>query len=150
VDVMVANAGIAVTASLLETTAEQWQRTPDVNVMGVAHCYSAAARQMIPQGLIPQGRGGRLIGAASVAAHRGGKWQGAYSASKFAVCGLSQSVAQELAEHQITVNVYGPGVVHTPMWDSIDDAMASRKGTRPGSEMAAMLAAIVDGGTWLT
>ena len=59
VDVTVANAGIAVTASLLETTAEQWQRTPDVNVMGVAHCYSAAARQMIPQG-----RGGRLIGAA--------------------------------------------------------------------------------------
>jgi meso-butanediol dehydrogenase/(S,S)-butanediol dehydrogenase/diacetyl reductase len=66
-DVMVANAGIAVTASLLETTAEQWQRSLDVNVMGVADCYSAAARQMIPQG-----RGGRLIGAASVAAHRGG------------------------------------------------------------------------------
>ena len=63
---------------------------------------------------------------------------------------VEQSVAQELAEHQITVNVYGPGVVHTAMWDSIDDAMASRKGTRPGSEMAAMLAAIVDGGTWLT
>jgi meso-butanediol dehydrogenase / (S,S)-butanediol dehydrogenase / diacetyl reductase len=33
-------------------------------------------------------------------------------------------------------------VVHTPMWDSIDDAMSSRKGTRPGSEMAAMVAAI--------
>ena len=77
-----------------------------------------------------------------MAAHRDGKWQGAYSASKFAVCGLSPSVAQELAEHQITVNVYGPGVVHTAMWDSIDDAMVSRKGTRPGSEMAAMVAVI--------
>jgi len=43
----------------LPSTAEQWQRTLDVNVTGVAHCYSAAARQMIPQG-----RGGRLIGAA--------------------------------------------------------------------------------------
>jgi len=64
---MVANTGIAVTASLLETTAEQWQRTLDVNVTGVAHCHSATARQMIPQG-----RGGRLIGAASVPAHRGG------------------------------------------------------------------------------
>ena len=40
---MVANAGIAVTASLLETTAEQWQRSLDVNVTGVAHCSSAAA-----------------------------------------------------------------------------------------------------------
>ena len=47
---MVANARTAVTASVLETTAEQWQRTPDVNVMGVAHCHSAAARQMLPQG----------------------------------------------------------------------------------------------------
>jgi len=42
---MVANAGIAVTASLLETTAEQSQRTPDVNFTGVAHCYSAMPRK---------------------------------------------------------------------------------------------------------
>ena len=130
-DVMVANAGIAVTAPLVDTTAEQWQRTMDVNVAGVFHCYRAAARQMIAQG-----RGGRLIGAASVAAHRAGKWQGAYSASKFAVRGLSQAVAQELGEHGITVNVYSPGVVHTPMWDAIDDAVTGRLGTPPGSEMA--------------
>ena len=58
-DVMVANAGIAVTAPLLEITAEQWQLTMDVNVKGVLHCYQSAARQMISQG-----RGGRLIGAA--------------------------------------------------------------------------------------
>ncbi|HEU4907550.1 MAG TPA: SDR family NAD(P)-dependent oxidoreductase, partial [Propionibacteriaceae bacterium] len=96
-DVMVANAGIAVTAPLLETTAEQWQLTMDVNLKGVLHCYQSAARQMIAQG-----RGGRLIAAASVAAHRGGKWQGAYSASKFGVRGLTQSVAQELAPYQIT------------------------------------------------
>jgi meso-butanediol dehydrogenase/(S,S)-butanediol dehydrogenase/diacetyl reductase len=130
-DVMVANAGIAVTAPLVDTTAEQWRRTMEVNVAGVFHCYRAAARQMIAQG-----RGGRLIGAASVAAHRGGRWQGAYSASKFAVRGLSQAVAQELGEHGITVNVYSPGVVHTPMWDGIDDAITRRLGTTPGSEMA--------------
>jgi meso-butanediol dehydrogenase / (S,S)-butanediol dehydrogenase / diacetyl reductase len=136
-DVMVANAGIAITAPLIETTAADLQRTLDVNVKGVFHCYRAAARQMIAQG-----RGGRLIGAASVAAHRGGRWQGAYSASKFAVRGLSQSVAQELAEHDITVNVYSPGVVQTPMWDSIDEAMANRRGTPVGSEMAGMVAGI--------
>jgi meso-butanediol dehydrogenase/(S,S)-butanediol dehydrogenase/diacetyl reductase len=136
-DVMVANAGIAVTAPLLETTAEDLRRTLDVNVLGVFHCYRAAARQMIAQG-----RGGRLIGAASVAAHRGGKWQSAYSASKFAVRGLSQSVAQELAEHGITVNVYSPGVVQTPMWDSIDASLAGRRGTPIGSEMAGMVAGI--------
>ena len=136
-DVMVANAGVAITAPLLETRAEQWQLIMDVNLKGVFHCYQSAARQMIIQG-----RGGRLIGAASVAAHRGGKWQGAYSASKFAVRGLSQSVAQELAPHQITVNVYSPGVVHTPMWDGIDAEMTRRRGTELGSEMAAMIAGI--------
>ena len=136
-DVMVANAGIAVTAPLLEITAAQWQQTMDVNVKGVLHCYQSAARQMIAQG-----RGGRLIGAASVAAHRGGKWQSAYSASKFAVRGMSQSVAQELAEYQITVNVYSPGVVHTPMWEGIDAEMTRRRGTEVGSEMAGMVAGI--------
>jgi meso-butanediol dehydrogenase / (S,S)-butanediol dehydrogenase / diacetyl reductase len=136
-DVMVANAGIAVTAPLLETTAEQWQLTMEVNLRGVFHCYQSAARQMISQG-----RGGRLVGAASVAAHRGGKWQSAYSASKFAVRGLSQSVAQELAPYQITVNVYSPGVVHTPMWEGIDAELARRRGTELGSEIAGMVAGI--------
>ena len=136
-DVMVANAGIAVTAPMLEITAAQWQQTMDVNVKGVLHCYQSAARQMIAQG-----RGGRLIGAASVAAHRGGKWQSAYSASKFAVRGMSQSIAQELAEHQITVNVYSPGVVSTPMWERIDAEMTRRRGTGVGSEMAGMIAGI--------
>ncbi|MGA8210823.1 MAG: SDR family oxidoreductase [Nocardioidaceae bacterium] len=133
IDVMVANAGIAVTASLLETTPQQWQQTMRVNVAGVFHCYRAAAAHMVAQA-----RGGRLIGAASVAAHRGGIWQGAYSASKFAVRGLTQSVAQELAPHGITANVYSPGVVHTPMWESIDDAMTRRTGSPSGSAMAAM------------
>jgi meso-butanediol dehydrogenase/(S,S)-butanediol dehydrogenase/diacetyl reductase len=136
-DVMVANAGIAVTAPFMEITAEQWQQTMDVNLKGVLHCYQSAARQMIAQG-----RGGRLIGAASVAAHRGGRWQSAYSASKFGVRGMSQSIAQELAPHQITVNVYSPGVVHTPMWEVIDADMTRRRGTELGSELAGMVAGI--------
>jgi meso-butanediol dehydrogenase/(S,S)-butanediol dehydrogenase/diacetyl reductase len=136
-DVMVANAGIAITAPLVDTTTADFQRVLEVNLTGVFHCYQAAARQMIAQG-----RGGRLIGAASVAAHRGGKWQSAYSASKFAVRGMSQAVAQELAEYGITVNVYSPGVVHTPMWESIDEAMTNRRGTPLGSELAGMIAGI--------
>ena len=137
IDVMVANAGIAITSPLLETTEEQWRQTMEVNLAGVFHCYQAAARQMVERG-IP----GLLIGAASVAAHRGGMWQGAYSASKFGVRGLTQSVAQELAPHGITANVYSPGVVHTPMWESIDDAMTTRRGRPTGSAMQAMVEAI--------
>ena len=139
-DVMVANAGLAITSPLVETTLEQWRLTLEVNLTGVFHCYRAAARRMIDQG-----RGGRLIGAASVAAHRGGIWQGAYSASKFGIRGLTQSVAQELAPHGITANVYSPGVVHTPMWESIDDDMTRRTGQPTGSAMQAMTQAIALG-----
>ena len=55
---------------------------------------------------------------------------------------MSQSIAQELAEHQIPVNVYSPGVVHTPMWEEIDAEMTRRRGTELGSEMAQMVAGI--------
>lgn len=133
-DVMVANAGIAITSPLVETGEDDWQRTLSVNLGGVFHCYRAAARLMVEQR-----RGGRLIGAASVASHRGGMWQGAYSASKFGVRGLTQSVAQELAPHGITANVFSPGVVHTPMWEGIDEAMTDRRGTPVGSAMQGMI-----------
>ncbi len=133
IDVLVANAGIAVTAPLVETTDEQWARVVGVNLTGLFHCYRAAARRMVAQG-----RGGRLIGAASVAAHRAGALQGAYSASKFAVRGLNQSVAQELGPHGITANVYSPGVVHTPMWESIDADLTRRSGAAAGTAMQAM------------
>jgi meso-butanediol dehydrogenase / (S,S)-butanediol dehydrogenase / diacetyl reductase len=139
-DVMVANAGIAITSPLVETTLEQWRLTMEVNLTGVFHSYRFAARQMIERG-----RGGRLIGAASVAAHRGGVWQGAYSASKFGIRGLTQSVAQELAPHGITANVYSPGVVHTPMWESIDDDMTRRTGQPTGTAMQGMTQAIALG-----
>jgi meso-butanediol dehydrogenase/(S,S)-butanediol dehydrogenase/diacetyl reductase len=136
-DVMVANAGIAVTAQLLDTTVEQWRSTMAVNLEGVFNCYQAAARIMIAQG-----RGGRLIGAASVAAHRGGRWQTAYAASKFGVRGLTQAVAQELGQFGITANTYSPGVVQTAMWDSIDETITTTEGRPRGTAMAAMVPTI--------
>ncbi len=134
IDVMVANAGIAVTAPLVETTPTQLDQTLNINLKGVFYCYQAAAKAMISQG-----RGGRLIAAASVSSHRGGKWQSAYAASKFAVRGMSQSLSQELAEHGITVNVYSPGVIDTKMWDLIDEVMSNRKGQDKGSTFSGML-----------
>jgi meso-butanediol dehydrogenase/(S,S)-butanediol dehydrogenase/diacetyl reductase len=139
-DVMVANAGIAPLGALIETTVEDWDRIMAVNARGVFLCYRAAARRMIEQG-----RGGKIIGAASVAAHKGGALQGAYSASKFAIRGLTHSAAQELAPYGITVNAYCPGVVDTPMWASIDAALTARTGAPPGSALQAMTAQIALG-----
>ncbi len=134
IDVMVANAGIAVTALFEDTTVEIVDRTLAINVRGVFNCYKAAATQMIKQG-----RGGRLIAAGSVSAHKGGEWQCAYVASKFAVRGFNQTVALELAKHGITANIYSPGVIQTPMWDSIDEVVTTKEGKPRGSQWDKML-----------
>ncbi len=129
-DVMVANAGIAQVAPLLEVTPEQFDALMAVNLRGVFLCYTAAARQMIRQG-----SGGKIIGAASIAAHKGFGMLGHYSASKFAVRGLTQAAAQEWAEHGITVNAYCPGIVGTAMWDLIDEKLGGYMGLGKGEAL---------------
>lgn len=55
-----------------------------------------------------------------------------YSASKFAVRGLTQAFAMEMAPHGITVNAYAPGIVDTPMWELIDAELGKLKGAEKG------------------
>ena len=129
-DIMVANAGIAQVAPLLEVSVEQFDKLMAVNLRGVFLCYTAAARQMIAQG-----GGGKIIGAASIAAHKGFGLLGHYSASKFAVRGLTQAAAQEWAEHGITVNAYCPGIVGTAMWELIDEKLTEMSGEPKGSAL---------------
>lgn len=129
-DVMVANAGIAQVAPLLEVTPEDFDGLMAVNLRGVFLCYTAAARKMIEQG-----GGGKIIGAASIAAHKGFGMLGHYSASKFGVRGLTQAAAQEWAEHGITVNAYCPGIVGTAMWDLIDEKLAGYMGLQKGQAL---------------
>ncbi|PPQ68735.1 hypothetical protein CVT24_007562, partial [Panaeolus cyanescens] len=111
VDVMVANAGILIRKRFLESNIEDLNRTFSVNYTGVFLCYKYAALQMIKQG-----RGGRIIGAASQAAKQAVPLASLYSSSKFAVRGLTQAAASELGQYKITVNAYAPGVVDTAMW----------------------------------
>jgi len=129
-DVMVANAGIAQVKALLDVTPEDFDRMMSVNVRGVFLCYQAAARQMIGQG-----SGGKIIGAASIAGHKGFALLGHYSATKFAVRGLTQAAAQEWAEHGITVNAYCPGIVDTSMWELIDAQIGEIQGLKKGEAM---------------
>jgi meso-butanediol dehydrogenase/(S,S)-butanediol dehydrogenase/diacetyl reductase len=126
-DVMIANAGIAQVLPLLEVTPEDWDRMMAINARGIFLCYQAAAKQMIAQG-----DGGKIIGAASIVAHRPFALLGHYSASKWAVRGLTQAAAMEWAKHGITVNAYCPGIVGTAMWDLIDEKLAESEGLRKG------------------
>ncbi|PPQ88743.1 hypothetical protein CVT25_008550 [Psilocybe cyanescens] len=112
VDVMVANAGIAVIGPLISQDTEAWDNIVRVNLKGPFLCYKYAAAQMIKQG-----SGGRIIGASSVAGKKGMRTIGAYSATKFAVRGLTQTAAQEWAQYGITVNAYAPGPIETDMKD---------------------------------
>src|SRR5215212_192638 len=129
-DVMVANAGIAQVKPLLEVTPEDFDNLMAVNLRGVFLCYQEAARQMIRQG-----GGGKIIGAASIAAHKGFSMLGHYSASKWAVRGLTQAAAQEWAQYGITVNAYCPGIVGTAMWDLIDEELAKHRGLQKGETL---------------
>lgn len=129
IDIMVNNAGTIAVAPLVDMTVETWDRLMDVNLRGVFLGCREAARHMISRG-----RGGRIINGSSGAGRRGGSLISAYSATKFGVIGLTQSLAVELAPHRITVNAYCPGhVTSTPMWDRIDQQMTSLTGQELGS-----------------
>ncbi|SFE39342.1 meso-butanediol dehydrogenase / (S,S)-butanediol dehydrogenase / diacetyl reductase [Bacillus sp. OV194] len=118
VDVMVSNAGIAQVKPLLEVTKEDLEHIFNVNVFGVLYGIQAAAEQMKKQ------QSGKIISACSIAGYKGFSLLGVYSATKFAVRGLTQAAAQELAQFGITVNAYCPGIVGTRMWEHIDERMA--------------------------
>ncbi|KAJ6598176.1 acetoin reductase family protein [Mycena vulgaris] len=126
---MVANAGVLGRhgLSIIEVSLEEWDRVMNINARGCFLCYKYAGIQMMKQG-----RGGRIIGASSLAGKQG-NWasvppkyiiltgeegaatHGPYTASKFAVRGLTQVAASEFGSHGITVNAYAPGAVDTPM-----------------------------------
>lgn len=130
-DVMVANAGVVSATPLVDLSIREWDRVLSVNARGTLLSYQAAARRMIRQG-----RGGKIIGAASVAAYQSSALVGHYAASKFAVRALTQAAALEWAEHGITVNAYAPGLVHTRMWDDLDAELVALQGGEPGDVIA--------------
>ncbi|KAI0777896.1 NAD(P)-binding protein [Irpex lacteus] len=109
-DVMVANAGIRHRKPVIEMTLEEWNNVLAINATGVMLSYKHAGIQMIKQG-----RGGR---ACSITGRQGFPTAAAYSASKFAVRGLTHAfyfAAQEMKPYNITVNAYAPGLIDTPM-----------------------------------
>ncbi|WP_137596801.1 acetoin reductase [Paucilactobacillus kaifaensis] len=118
--VFVNNAGVAFIDTIIDSDPDDIERLLDVNLKGTYWGIQAAANQFKKQG-----NGGRIINAASLAGVEASALQSAYSASKFAVRGLTQAAAKELAQDQITVNAYDPGVVRTPLRDEIDRRTAA-------------------------
>jgi meso-butanediol dehydrogenase/(S,S)-butanediol dehydrogenase/diacetyl reductase len=120
--VFVNNAGVAFIDSFVDSQPADVERLFDVNLKGTYWGIQAAAKQFIKQG-----KGGRIVNAASLAGVEASALQSAYSASKFGIRGLTQAASKELAKYKITVNAYNPGVVRTPLRDGIDKRTAEIK-----------------------
>ena len=114
-DVIFNNAGVAKAVRFLDVTEDDWDMVMEINGKGVLLGMQEAARQFIAQG-----GGGKIVNMASVAGKQGFALVSHYSASKFAVVGLTQAGARELAEHKITVNGICPGIVATELWRKLD------------------------------
>ena len=112
IDIVVANAGYVAWHSFEDGTPQLWKDVVDVNVHGVFNTAKAA----IPY--LKQHNGGRIINMASVGGRAGFAGNGAYTASKWAVIGMTKQAAQELGPYNITVNAIAPGAVNTPMYRS--------------------------------
>ncbi|KAG0701469.1 NAD(P)-binding protein [Suillus ampliporus] len=126
-DVMVINAGQFISKPMVDCTLTDFSTVFDANVRGTFLCLRAAAQVMIKRG-----RGGRIISASSVYAHKGTALSSIYNASKAAIQSFSQTLASELGPHGITVNSYAPGVVDTPALRSITNEMAKKVGLPDG------------------
>ncbi|MGK3143648.1 (S)-acetoin forming diacetyl reductase [Pantoea sp. C2G6] len=126
-DVIVNNAGIAPSTPIAEITEEVVDKVYNVNVKGVIWGMQAAIKAFASEG-----HGGKIINACSQAGHVGNPELAVYSSSKFAVRGLTQTAARDLAPAGITVNAFCPGIVNTPMWQEIDRQISAAAGKPAG------------------
>lgn len=102
---------------MIDESAEDFHKIYAANVDSVLFGMQAAAAQFKKQDDGDKIR--KIINASSIAGHIGYELLGAYSSTKFAIRGLTQVAAKELAKYNITVNAYCPGIVGTDMWDYI-------------------------------
>jgi NAD(P)-dependent dehydrogenase (short-subunit alcohol dehydrogenase family) len=133
VEILVVNAGAAVSAPLVRTTDDDWQRMLDLNLTAPFRCLRRALPSMTAAGF------GRVVVIASVAGKTGSPRIAAYTASKHGVIGLVRTAAMEVAKKGVTVNAICPGYVDTPMTDESVAGIASGTG-RSEAEARAILA----------
>ncbi|MCM1149650.1 MAG: 3-oxoacyl-ACP reductase FabG [Butyricicoccus sp.] len=119
-DILANNAGVSSRTSIYEYSLEEFRKVVDLNVTAVFVCSQAAAKIMKAQG------GGVIINTSSMVSKYGQPAGCAYPASKYAVNGLTISLARELAKDNIRVNAVAPGVTRTDMLAALPEEMVAR------------------------
>jgi 3-oxoacyl-[acyl-carrier protein] reductase len=109
IDVLVNNAGLGGTASVLDMSDEEWHRVLDVTLTGTFRCTRAVLRQMVAQG-----HGGAIVNNASVLGWRAQPGQAHYAAAKAGVMALTRCSAMDVAAHGIRVNAVAPSLAIHP------------------------------------
>jgi NAD(P)-dependent dehydrogenase (short-subunit alcohol dehydrogenase family) len=113
VDVLVNNAGVALTARFADQSLDDFRRLMDVNFWGAVQGCKAVLPQMQSQP-----HGGVIINISSILGRRGVPFQTAYCASKFALRGFSEALRVEVASSGIDVSTIFPGAVESEIWDA--------------------------------
>ncbi len=157
-DVLVNNAGIERTGSVEELPLAEFRAVMETNYFGPIRCIHAVLPTMRAR------RSGCIINVASVAGHIACAPLAPYSASKYALEALSESLAQELKPFNVRVAIVEPGIIDTPMARRIETPhapspypqqrrfagmfTASLKDPRPPSVVGEKMVEIVESGTW--
>jgi 2-hydroxycyclohexanecarboxyl-CoA dehydrogenase len=133
---VVTSAGIEKFESVMDISAESWERMIAINLTGTFHCIQAALPDMLAA------TWGRIVTISSMSAQSGAPRMAHYVASKGGVIGLTKALAVDLAPHGITVNTIPPSVVDTPMAEQ-----AKAAGDFPGVEVVAKMTPVRRAGT---
>ncbi len=112
-DILVNNAGISARDRLYDYKEEEFNKIMDLNVASVFRCTKAAAGIMKEQG------GGAILNTSSMVSIYGQQAGVGYPASKFAVNGMTKSLARELGKDKIRVNAVAPGIIRTEMMEAV-------------------------------
>jgi meso-butanediol dehydrogenase / (S,S)-butanediol dehydrogenase / diacetyl reductase len=122
IDILVNNAGVSRSVPFHELDEAEWDRVHDVNVKGVFLTTRAIVPHMMER------RRGSIISISSMVGKEAIPLFVHYSASKFAVIGLTQGLAKEMAPYDVRVNAVCPGVVRTPLWEPLLEQLSATKG----------------------
>jgi NAD(P)-dependent dehydrogenase (short-subunit alcohol dehydrogenase family) len=127
IDIAVNNSGIVRLGPVIEASLEDFREIFRVNVDGVFHCCKAVVPHMVK-------RGGKIVNTASWLGKTGRPNFGLYAATKFAVIGLTQTLALELAQHRINVNAVCPGVIGETGMRDVVERESARQGLPSAKE----------------